>query len=391
MKNIFIKILVYPFLLLLSDSVNGQTILWDYFHLKFNSDIISHRIILIGDAGEPAKDIKEPVLISLQNEASELPDSTLVVFLGDNIYSNGLPDINHSDRKEYEYRLNEQISAIKNSNANGIFIPGNHDWKQGNDGGWQRLLNQAEYVSKYGYDKVSFAPLNGCPGPAVFDFGSKVRLIVLDTQWWFQDAGKRPEESDSLCNFCTEETVIAALDSILNDSSDKSVIIAAHHPLKTYGPHGGYFGWKDHIFPLRNLNKYLWIPLPIIGSAYPLVRGSGVSSQDLPSKEYQHLKNQLESVISKYSGIVLASGHEHTLQILEGISDNLYVVSGTGIWGHVEESLSEGDDTIFAGQHEGFVVLDYLYDGRIQLSVIKVLNESGKTQNVFSIWLLREY
>ena len=79
------------------------------------------------------------------------------------------------------------------------------------------------------------------------------------------------------------------------------------------------------------------------------------------------------------------------MQILKGIGDNLYVVSGTGIWGHVEESLSEGDDTIFAGRYEGFIVLDYLFDGRINLNVYKVLNENGHSKSIFSMWLNNEY
>ena len=372
-------------------SINGQTIFWDFLNSNLNLNLITHRVILIGDAGEPAKDIKEPVLVALEEIGSFKPDSTLIVFLGDNIYPNGLPNENEPEREEYERRLREQIDAVVNANAHGIFIPGNHDWRQGNEGGLERIKNQADYILNYGYNKVTFSPLNGCPGPTVLDFSSKIRLIVLDTQWWFQDKNERPGESDKLCQQWSDESILTALDSILHSSIDKQVVIAAHHPLKTYGPHGGYFGWKDHIFPLRNLNEALWIPLPIIGSLYPLVRGSGVSSQDLTSDEYQKLKDDLESILKQHSGVVFASGHEHALQILQGVNDNVYVVSGSGIWGHVEESLTEGDDTIFAGQHEGFIILDYFFDGRIKLSAIKVLNKAGDSQNVFSIWLNSGY
>jgi hypothetical protein len=138
---------------------------------------------------------------------------------------------------------------------------------------------------------------------------------------------------------------------------------------------------------LTNLNEYLWLPLPIIGSLYPLIRGSGVSSQDLASDEYQNYKIEVERVLSKYPRIVYASGQEHVLQILDGINDNLYVVSGAGIWGHIEKSLGEGDDTIFAGRFEGFVSLNIFNDERIQLNVIKVINEKGDTENVFSMWV----
>ena len=356
-----------------------------------NDEGISYKVILIGDTGEPAKEIEEPVLKALAGEASIIPESTLVIFLGDNIYSNGLPPEDEPERKESERRIDEQIDAVNKVGANGIFIPGNHDWAQDNEDGWGRIKLQAEYINNNGSAKIEFLPLNGCPGPVVRDFGSLIRVIVLDSQWWLQDKSQRPEPEDSICSFCREDEITNAIDSILNISRDKFVIIVAHHPLSSHGSHGGYFTWRDHIFPLTNLNDYLWIPLPIIGSLYPLVRGSGISKQDIGNDEYQNMKDGIEYVISKYSGLVYASGHEHALQILKGVNDNLYIVSGAGYWGHVEKSLGEGDDTIFAGRHEGFIILNFLTNGRIELSVIKVLNESGDNQVVFTMQLNDEY
>jgi hypothetical protein len=355
--------------------------------LSENYTNVSYKIILIGDAGEPATRIKEPVLRALKTEAAINPDSTLVIFLGDNIYSDGLPAEYDPDRKEYERRIDEQINAVVETGSRGVFIPGNHDWAQGNDDSWERIIRQAEYVNGKEYFNVQFLPINGCPGPEVLDFGEQIRVIILDSQWWFQDETLRPGPSDSLCSSDTEEELISSLDSLLNLSKDKILIVAAHHPLSTHGPHGGYFTWQDHIFPLTNLNEYLWLPLPIIGSLYPLIRGSGVSRQDLANEEYQNFINKIEGVLSKYSGIVYASGHEHALQILKGANDNIYIVSGAGIWGHVERALGEADDTIFAGRFEGFITINLLTDERIQLSVIKVINEKGDTENVFSTYV----
>lgn len=352
---------------------------------------ISYKIILIGDTGEPANDIEEPVLKALLREASILPESTLVVFLGDNIYSDGLPPENDQNRKECERRIDEQIDAVNAAGANSIFIPGNHDWAQFNMEGWGRVMLQADYINDKGGENVEFLPLAGCPGPVVRDFGNLIRVILLDSQWWLQDEGMRPEPEDSICSFCGDEEITYALDSLLNLSKDKFVIIVSHHPLSTHGPHGGYFTWRDHIFPLTNLNEYLWIPLPIIGSLYPLIRGSGISNQDIGHDEYRNMKNRIETILSKYSGLVYASGHEHALQILKGVNDNLYIVSGAGYWGHVEKSLGDGDDTIFVGRHEGFVTLNFLSDGRIELSVVKVLNEKGDIQVVFSMQLKDDY
>lgn len=370
----------------LVSAVSSLLIAQDTTAVINQSDLV-YKIILVGDTGEPAKEIKEPVLQALKTEASINSDSTFIIFLGDNIYPNGLPAEDDPDRKEYERRIDEQINAVVDAGAQGVFIPGNHDWAQGNDERWERIIRQSEYINDKKIDNISFSPINGCPGPEVLSFGEKTRIIILDSQWWFQDEHLRPVPTDNLCSSCTESEITNKLDSLLFIFRDKFVVVASHHPLSTHGPHGGYFNWQDHIFPLTNLNEYLWLPLPIIGSTYPLIRGSGVSSQDLASDNYQKFKIKIESVLSKYSGIIFASGHEHALQILKGVNDNIYVVSGAGIWGHVEKALGEGDDTIFAGRFEGFVSLNILSDERIQLNVIRVINERGDTENVFTVWI----
>src|SRR3989304_5332456 len=53
-----------------------------------DSDIL-YRVLLIGDAGEPSPDFREPVLKALENQASLLPQKTINIFLGDNIYPYG--------------------------------------------------------------------------------------------------------------------------------------------------------------------------------------------------------------------------------------------------------------------------------------------------------------
>ena len=375
LKRFFIPLLVFVSLQFLSSQTDSSSVQ------------IVKRIILIGDAGEPAEDKKEPVLIALEKNASEIKDSTLIIFLGDNIYLSGLPDTEDSDRKEYERRINDQVNVVINSEAKGIFIPGNHDWDRGSDKGWEQIRREGKFLNDKGLEKVSFLPLNGRPGPVVSNFGENIKIIILDSQWWLQDEGTRPEKKDSLCNFCKEDEIASALDSIIINSGNNFIVVAAHHPLSTNGPHGGHFTWLDHIFPLRNLNEYLWIPLPIIGSLYPLVRGSGISSQDLPSSEYQSMKNIIENVISKYTGLVYASGHEHALQVIDGKNENIFLVSGAGIWGHIEESLGEGDNTVFSGKYEGFMMIDFLSDGNKLLSVIKVINEQGESETVFSVFL----
>ena len=100
----------------------------------------------------------------------------------------------------------------------------------------------------------------------------------------------------------------------------RHVVVIAHHPLVSGGPHGGYFGWQDHVFPLRNLKSWLWIPLPLIGSAYPIARAEGISSQDIPSRAYTRMRVALDSAFAGAPPLIYAGGHDHTLQVIAGTS-----------------------------------------------------------------------
>ena len=351
-----------------------------------SSDVeVAYRVILIGDAGEPAKDHPEPVLIALKNVAS-LIDSTVVIFLGDNIYPNGLPDKNDKKREEYETKLDKQIIAVEDAGVASYFISGNHDWASDNDIGWEQIKRQADYISNKNNPQIKFVPLNACPGPELVAFGSKINLIFLDSQWWLQKKG-RPDPESCNCSIYDEVDIVNSLDSLLNKSQNIFTIIAAHHPLSTHGPHGGHFTWKEHIFPLTEISSVLWFPLPIIGSSYPLSRNLGISNQDISSSVYENYITEMENVLSKYSGIIYASGHEHAIQIIDGVGDNTYVVSGSGIYDYHTDSIGDGDDTIFAGEYEGFVLIDLLKDNRIRLTVIKVMNIKGETDTTFTMWL----
>ncbi len=90
---------------------------------------LSRRFLLIGDTGAPGE--YEPVLQLLTEWASEIPEKTVVAFLGDNIYPSGMPAVSGPDRPEAERRLNEQLEVLRESDAEGWFIPGNHDWAGG--------------------------------------------------------------------------------------------------------------------------------------------------------------------------------------------------------------------------------------------------------------------
>jgi hypothetical protein len=238
---------------------------------------ISETLFLVGDTGHPAKG--RAVLIALAGSSRARLGRATVAFLGDNVYSCSLPAPGDPEMAEMERRLDDQVDMVRDAGVRAIFIPGNHDWAKGARDGWERVRREERRVEERGGASVSYLPNDGCPGPEVVDIGERVRLVVLDTQWWLH-AGARPEHPTSSCSADSEPEVVGGLRAALEGASGRDVVVLAHHPLRSGGPHGGRFGLKQHLFPLTEVGGPLWLPLPIIGSLYPLARSSGVSPQD---------------------------------------------------------------------------------------------------------------
>jgi hypothetical protein len=385
MKNIFL----YFFLLIFLSGCSTSYYIKDDVSKaveEIDGSEIEYRILLIGDAGEPSADYREPVLDALEKRAKLLPEKTINIFLGDNVYPFGLEaeeDLLYNITKG---RLDEQINVMLNSGTDGIFIPGNHDWGNGSNDGWYRVTRMGQYID-INQPSIEMLPKDGCPGPVVKDYGSKVRIIILDSQWWLHNDYK-PDSTNSDCYPVEKSGIINSIDSLINTAGERFVIIAAHHPLNTYGPHGGYFDWKAHIFPLLDFNKYLWIPLPVIGSLYPLLRNAGITPQDMSNSLYEDYIERMEKVIADYNNIIYAAGHEHSIQVLEGVNNNIYLVSGYGAAVHAN-TLSYGDNSILSVLAPGFLQLDFLKDNRIRLAAF-IVNDYGNSEETFSAYLFQK-
>lgn len=332
-----------------------------------------YRILLIGDGGQPKSD--EPVLSTLKTWAQKEPEKTSIVFLGDNMYPDGMTE---ERQHEASTRLDPQIEVVTSTKSHGLFIPGNHDWTNGDEEGYQAILAQEDYINKALTRTPKFLPQGGTPGPSVLDLPEitpVVRVIVLDTQWWLHQNDK-PQKAI--------ETIISELKDTLD--TDLPVVVVGHHPLQSYGSHGGFYDWKAHLFPLRELEKWLWVPVPIVGSLYPLSRWYIVRHvQDLSNSKYKEMVSQLNTVFaaSKRTPLLIyASGHEHSLQVLKGETTDYLLISGLGSSEKATE-VGHGVNTLFAHQHSGFMAVDFLSDGRILLRVV----EPNEKEVQFHHWL----
>jgi hypothetical protein len=342
---------------------------------------IEHTVFLIGDAGHPRPG-GEPVFDALARLAPEDSTRGTLVFLGDNIYPAGLPAEGHVDRKEAEEVLGQQIGLAKRTRLHTIFIPGNHDWARHREDGWDAVRRQAAFIEAHG-PNIVMRPDDGCPGPEIEDVGTVLRLIALDTQWWLH-AGPRPGEGSS-CGARTESEVVARLSDAIASSNGRHVVVLGHHPLATGGEHGGHFQTRTHLFPLRSLASWLWLPLPGVGSIYPMARANGYSPQDLSSPVNRVMREALGRGMEKQPPLAYVAGHEHSLQVIRGNRARWLLVSGSGISGH-QSWVTWSDSTAFAAEAAGFMRLDVMKGGRVRLGVITV-ESNGDAREAFSLWL----
>lgn len=292
---------------------------------KAQSPDINHQVFLIGDAGEPT--LAKANLSLLRDQLASVGKEATLIFLGDNIYPKGLPPKDHPKRKEAEEKLRLQFDITKNFEGKTIVIPGNHDWAKGKKEGWSHVNEQEKFVKKYFDSKKVFYPKNAEPGPEEIKLSDGLYLIVFDMQWILH-AWEKPLETDPL-NRTEPADVLVDISSLLEKHKNDHVILASHHPLYSYGPHGGKFPLKSHLFPLTEVNENLYIPLPIVGSIYPGYRATAGSIQDIPHPEYKAIRNSLEELLKQYPNTIYAAGHEHSLQHIKKDGVN-YVVSGSG-------------------------------------------------------------
>ncbi|HEY0899130.1 MAG TPA: metallophosphoesterase, partial [Sphingobacteriaceae bacterium] len=336
---------------------------------------LKYSVFLIGDAGLPDDDKQEPTFKLLQsqlytNDTVQLVgggDSIIlnsrkedaVIFLGDNIYETGLPEPDASDRKEKERRIIEQMKIVQGFKGRTIFVPGNHDWNESRSGGLEAINREEQFIESFLDSADIMLPSNGCSGPVEVPMGDDLVIIAIDTEWWLHKYSK-PLAPDNGCTAGSRFEVIQQIRDILLRNKGKNIVLAQHHPLFTNGKHGGFHTLKDYIFPLTLVRDRLFIPLPVIGSIYPLMRQYGISRQDVSNKDYQQLKNALLSILEEEKNVVIAAGHEHALQYNK-YNDIHHIISGAGTKAN---SLAKGQGATFGSGSKGFARLNYYENGQ---------------------------
>ena len=281
---------------------------------------LSTLVILAGDAGECEGEVEvarggcltqpeDPVTTSIRREL-ERADAGLLVWLGDNVYPNGLVEREGRQQTQQREVLKRQIDASGGKPV--VFVAGNHDWNQrpGSKTGTERIENQREFVSS---DPCGCATLvAGCPNQTQHrDIGASLRIVMYDSEWAVGgNADTHAQLIDAL-----EAKVIAARATAAR-ADGKRVVLASHHPLESVGEHA------------RSRRRSAG------GALLP-----ALIKADMVDPRYARWRAALGGALDRWARpgsplagtvIALAGGHEHSLQILQrgGLT---HLVSGSAV------------------------------------------------------------
>jgi calcineurin-like phosphoesterase family protein len=326
----------------------------------------SYRLILIGDGGAPRPQDRTLALLGVWADAR--PRHTTVLFLGDNVYPAGLRE---TDRAHGEAILRQQIEATRSPK---LFIPGNHDWgfSARSVGVAGTLRNEERFVEAHAAEGADFEPKDGCPGPVAQtlsppgkELAGGLTVLVVDFYWWLLPEALRPH----CAGIDDTAAFVDRLDHELAAHAGENVIVAAHHPLRSGGPHGG-------------LTRGFWIDVG--ANLYYRLHGP---LQDLWEPTYAQMIRVVSAALTKHPPVAFVAGHDHSLQVLDGRDvARLLIVSGAGSAPMIT-GVTSIDGTLFAHSHPGFVVLDFFATaGRPDTLLVRVA-EVGRTRPVFTLGL----
>lgn len=315
-------------------------------------------LYLVGDAGYATIE-RSPLIRVLRADverwAGELrrDTSVLVLYLGDNIYPQGLHPSGHESFPADSAYLQSQVHVLAGPNARrwgvGYFMAGNHDWGDARGPeGVVRLQNQERFLERRREEgiQVSLEPEAGEPGPALIDIGARLRLLIYDTAWWMLAT----DQSRKL-------RVFQQTEDALRSARDRTVVFASHHPYASASSHGGHVEfWKT------------------VGVRFLLAR-SGAILQDLNSVPYREFTGSIREAFRAGPPFIWAGGHDHTLQVIRNDEPD------EPIWALVSGSASKVTSVgHFKGMEyrhaaPGYMKLYFKRDGGVDLFVVAAPGE----------------
>lgn len=312
---------------------------------------VESRTIFIGNSGKESKQQKR-----ILADASErvIEGKSDVFFMGDNLYRRGLKVKQGKFKQKQKAFLMKQYQPFVDREAEVYFLPGDRDWNNSGNKGLKSVQEQSRFLNGI-HKSVSMLPEGGCPGPVEKKISKNLSLLIMDSEWWLFPFDKENKK----CKYSSKGAVEQEVRKIINRNLDKNLILVSHHPFQSHGKYGNKFTWKDHLFPLTNLHKNLYVPLPGAGSLYPIFKKSFPDREVLSNAHYQELKRMVGDPFKGFPNAMHISAHDDGLQFIQDSTENLKQLI-TAIGGSAKIDIKKKDKAVFQKNTSGYIVVDQL-------------------------------
>ncbi|QCW98623.1 hypothetical protein FGM00_00240 [Aggregatimonas sangjinii] len=327
---------------------------------------ISHSFFIASGAGNVGDSEDEKVLELLEAHLAKASEASTLLFTGDNISQDT------ANWKKNKLLLERQIAATKKFKGQTIFMPGANEWRSFDTNKIERVEN---FIKEIDDDDIDFYPENVCPITRRV-ISEQLDLIVIDSRWFISNWSRIKDMNKKCTDIVTRRRFIEELEGFINDGQDKNIVIAMHHPIMSNGKYAGKDSFKSHM-----------TPLPIVGTLLNAFKELGAFSPDrLNSRRYNYLRIALSAYAKASDRITIVSGHEESLQYLEG--GNIHqIIAGSLTQRTATRRSRERINSIggalkykglFTYGEKGFTRLDYFEDGSSQVTFISGNKEEYK-------------
>ncbi len=247
-------------------------------------------LFLFGDAGNPH--CAKPVNSHFYTNLLEHKTKSAVLFLGDNVYPNGIPYKSGKKKEIAQAKLEMHLNELVDYSHRAYFLAGNHDYHKIFKSP-KRILAQQQLIRSFNEKskgEIAYRPINQ-EGDMVelIELDPRIGLIVMDSEWAIKKINKRKK---------IQKLFREPLRNALKQSEKYDyLIIAAHHPMYTVGDHG-----HEKLF---------------------------LASEDLHRKKYRKFIHEIVPNLPSGVKVIYAAGHDHSIQYIK-LDKFTQIISGSG-------------------------------------------------------------
>lgn len=249
---------------------------------------------------------------------------------------------------------------ISFENLEVVLVPGDRDWKDGEEQGLENVLLLEEFINSKSYPRVYFPVRKGCPGPELWQVRPDLNLLLLNTQW-HNHLHDKPRAESAECGTATEAGVIEEIEDLVEDQTVGNLMIVGHHPVFSNGKYGGRYPWYEWLLPVPGIAQFITSYKQNVGGKY-----------ETGNAKFKHFRDHLRSVLADQFSLVYASGHEKNIEIVRDF-ENVMINSGAPIKGGHVRTIKE---TIRASKNPGLVAVTYHATGLVESTVYQ-LEDAG--------------